>query len=95
MSLVGDEPPLGTPDVARVRLTLPNGRRIDRRFRADDTIEVVRAFLTVHFHENDVDIVNFSLSTSFPKRTYDDPTMTLREGELVPQAVLMVQDLDS
>jgi len=95
MSLVGDEPPAGTADTARVRMTLPNGRRIDRRFRADDTIEVVRAFLTVYFHENDVDISNFSLSTSFPKRTYDDPTVTLREGDLVPQAVLMVQDLDA
>ena len=95
MSLVGDEPPAGTPDTARVRLTLPNGRRIDRRFRADDTLEVVRAFLTVHFHENDVGIVHFSLLTSFPKRTYEDPTITLREGDLVPQAVLMVQDLDS
>ena len=81
--------------VARIRLTLPNGRRIERRFRADDTLEVVRAFLTVHFHDHGVGIANFSLSTSFPKRTYEDPTITLREGDLVPQAVLMVQDLDS
>ena len=73
----------------------PFGKRIDRRFHADDTIEAVRAFLTVHFHENGVEISNFSLSTSFPKRTYDDPAVTLREGDLVPQAVLMVQDLDS
>jgi len=95
LSLVGEEPAAGTPDTAHIRLTLPNGRRIDRRFHADDTIEVVRAFLIVHFHENSVDIANFSLSTSFPKRTYDDPAATLREGDLVPQAVLMVQDLDS
>ena len=76
---MGEEPPAGTADTARIRLTLPNGRRIDRRFHADDTIEVA----------------NFSLSTSFPKRTYDDPAVTLREGDLVPQAALMVQDLDS
>ena len=95
LSLVGEEPAAGTPDTARIRLTLPNGRRIDRRFHADDAIAVVRAFLIVHFHENGVDIANFSLSTSFPKRTYADPAVTLREGDLVPQAMLMVQDLDS
>ena len=95
MSLVSEEPGVGTPDAARVRMALPNGRRIDRRFKGDDTIEVVRAFLTIHFHENDIGITNFSLSTSFPKRTYDDLAVTLKQGDLVPQAVLMVQDLDA
>jgi len=98
-SLVGDEPPANGPGgsdaVTRIRLTLPNGRRIDRRFHADDTVGTVRAFLVVHFHDAGVDIANFALSTSFPRRAYDDPELTLREGGLVPQAVLMVQDLDS
>ena len=31
MSLVGEEPAAGTADTARIRLTLPNGKRIDRR----------------------------------------------------------------
>ena len=67
LSMVGDEPSAGTADTARIRLTLPNGRRIDRRFHADDTIEVVRAFLIVHFHENGVDIANFCCRRPSPR----------------------------
>ena len=93
----GAEPPAeGDPAAsARVRLTLPNGKRVDRRFHADAPIAAVRAFLTVHFHEAGVGIDNFTLSSSYPRRAFEDPAVTLREGGLVPQAVLMVQDLDA
>uniref|UniRef100_A0A6U3S7I6 UBX domain-containing protein n=1 Tax=Ditylum brightwellii TaxID=49249 RepID=A0A6U3S7I6_9STRA len=95
-SMVRDEPPKGGSEpTARVRLTLPNGKRIDRRFYASDTVDVIRAFLIVRFHEQEIPIENFSLSTNFPKKTFDDGSLTLKEAGLCPQAVMMIQDLDA
>jgi len=96
-SLVRDEPPAkgATEPTARIRLTLPNGKRIDRRFYANDTVDVIRAFLVVRFHEQEIPIENFALSTNFPKKTYEDGSVTLKEAGLSPQAVIMIQDLDA
>jgi FAS-associated factor 2 len=95
----GGEPPAGSPGVARLRFALPDGRRVDRRFRGSvDTIGTMRAFLVVHFHESGMGgMRNVGLSTNFPRRTYEesDDGMTLEEAGLAPQAVVMVQDLDS
>eukprot|EP00573_Skeletonema_grethae_P001378 CAMPEP_0201691206 /NCGR_PEP_ID=MMETSP0578-20130828/4428_1 /ASSEMBLY_ACC=CAM_ASM_000663 /TAXON_ID=267565 /ORGANISM="Skeletonema grethea, Strain CCMP 1804" /LENGTH=450 /DNA_ID=CAMNT_0048176365 /DNA_START=6 /DNA_END=1358 /DNA_ORIENTATION=- len=94
----GGEPPVGTKvGVARMRFTLPNGKKVDRRFRSVDTVEVLRAFLTLHLEETGVEIKNFGLSTSFPKKSFgeEDNKLTLEEAGLAPQAVVMVQDLDA
>ncbi len=93
----GGEPPAGAKGIASLRFTLPNGKRVDRRFCAADRIETIRAFLIVHFHEQAIEMKNFSLSTSYPRKTFDenDDSLTLNEAGLTPQAVVMVQDLDS
>eukprot|EP00984_Skeletonema_dohrnii_P007969 scaffold2937_cov100-Skeletonema_dohrnii-CCMP3373.AAC.1 len=99
LELSGGEPAVGTKvGVARMRFTLPNGKKVDRRFHSSDTVEVLRAFLTLHLEETEgVEIKNFGLSTSFPKKTFgeEDNTLTLEEAGLAPQAVVMVQDLDA
>jgi FAS-associated factor 2 len=98
MERSGGEPSLGTKvGVTRMRFTLPNGKKVDRRFHSLDTVEVIRAFLTLHFDETGVDIKNFGLSTNFPKKTFgeEDNKLTLEEAGLAPQAVVMVQDLDA
>ena len=98
LELSGGEPEVGTKvGVARMRFTLPNGKKVDRRFHSSDTVEVLRAFLTLHLEEMGVEIKNFGLSTSFPKKTFgeEDNKLTLEEAGLAPQAVVMVQDLDA
>ncbi|KAL9188771.1 hypothetical protein ACHAXT_007149 [Thalassiosira profunda] len=92
----GGEPSAG-PGTARLRFTLPNGKKVDRRFRSADTIDTLRAFLTVHFDEQGIEIKNFSLSTNYPKKTFgeEDDGATLEEAGLGAGGVLMVQDLDS
>ena len=102
MARAGDEPPLNADDVARLRFNLPNGKKVDRRFRASDTIETVRAFLVVHFHEQGIKTKNpkyprLGLITNFPKREFgeEDGRLSLEEAGLAPQAVVMVQDLDA
>ncbi|KAL3787213.1 hypothetical protein ACHAW5_004003 [Stephanodiscus triporus] len=98
IEMSGGEPSPGSADAARLRFALPNGKRIDRRFRGPiDTVGTMRAFLVVHFHECGIEMRNIGLSTNFPRRTYteSDDALTLEEAGLSPQAVVMVQDLDS
>jgi len=106
-SLVRDEPPKGTPGSTRIRFRLPNGKQLDRRFEGDETIESLKAYLILDFvsemgENNDNCVKRVALSTTFPKCTYggdgkesEDDHKTLKECDLCPQAVLMVQDLDA
>jgi FAS-associated factor 2 len=80
---------------ARIRLVLPSGKRLERRFRGNDTIDVVRSFLILHFEENDIPIENFELSSNYPKKALTDGDKTLESEGLCPHAVIMVQDLDA
>eukprot|EP00533_Pseudo-nitzschia_delicatissima_P005973 CAMPEP_0116113952 /NCGR_PEP_ID=MMETSP0327-20121206/19770_1 /TAXON_ID=44447 /ORGANISM="Pseudo-nitzschia delicatissima, Strain B596" /LENGTH=426 /DNA_ID=CAMNT_0003607319 /DNA_START=41 /DNA_END=1321 /DNA_ORIENTATION=+ len=115
-TLLRDEPPKGTQGCARIRFRLPNGKQLDRRFEADETIASLKAFLILHFANElpesqspatakagiDDVVKRVALSTNFPKRIYGgegneeaDDEKTLKECDLCPQAVLMVQDLDA
>jgi FAS-associated factor 2 len=97
--LVQPEPAPGTPGTTMVRFVLPAGKKINRRFvSAHTTIRALKAFVRLHCHENQVEMGTIGLSTSFPRVTYnetEDEPLTLEEAGLVPQAVLMVQDLDA
>jgi FAS-associated factor 2 len=95
----------------RIRFQLPTGQKLERRFWSDETIASLKAYLILHFAEqyeaelskagtNQLPphhhmIKNVALSENFPKKKHDDDNLTLRESGLVPQAVLMVQDLDA
>jgi hypothetical protein len=87
------EPP--TSGGTMVRFVLPSGMKVNRRFYNDDTMGVLISYLKLYFHENNIDIQRVALSTNFPKKTYNDESITLEDAGLTPQAVLMVQDLDA
>jgi FAS-associated factor 2 len=91
--------PEPTDNVAQIRFVLPSGKKVIRKFGADERLSVLRAFLTLYFHDNSMaEMPNIGLSTAFPKKCYDeesDELLTLRDAGLFPQAVLMVQDLDA
>lgn len=89
---LGPEPESGG---AVIRFVLPSGAKLNRRFASDETIATLKAFLKVHFHDSNVGIERVALSTNFPRKTYEDDSVTLAEADLTPQAVLMVQDLDA
>eukprot|EP00977_Amphora_coffeiformis_P015785 scaffold4724_cov166-Amphora_coffeaeformis.AAC.4 len=81
---------------AMIRFVLPTGQKLNRRFHGDDTIGSCKAFVRLHCHENEIEMGTIGLSTSFPKKSYnDDNDLTLEDAGLKPQAVLMVQDLDA
>jgi hypothetical protein len=93
------EEPKDDRGVTRIRFVLPSGKKVIRKFAADERVSVLRAFLTLYFHDNNMaEMPNIGLSTAFPKKCFDhesDEQLTLREAGLSPQAVLMVQDLDA
>ena len=91
-----DEPAAGTPDTTMIRFKMAQGKTINRRFHADETIGGIKTYLRVYCTEHEIEVGTIGLSTSYPRKQYDDsPDLTLLEAELVPQAVLMVQDLDA
>jgi hypothetical protein len=79
----------------RIRFVLPTGQKLDRRFENDESVKSLKAFLILHFSETNPEIKNIALSTSFPKKTYEEDDQTMLESGLSPQSVLMVQDLDA
>jgi len=93
--MVPEEPQTGTPGVARLRLFLPSGSRVDRRFQATDRIAVIRAFIQIYFHEKEIAIQNFELSSNYPKKILDDDDASIEEALGALQAVIMVRDLDA
>jgi FAS-associated factor 2 len=96
-NLLRPEPDPQDSNSTVIRFVLPSGTKLNRRFGADETVAAVRAFLQVHCVENDWSLRNIGLSTNFPRQTFapEDDDKTLLEAGLVPQAVLMVQDLDA
>mmetsp|Transcript_2491 Transcript_2491/g.3326 ORF Transcript_2491/g.3326 Transcript_2491/m.3326 type:complete len:544 (+) Transcript_2491:86-1717(+) len=101
--LYGDEPDStksgssGGETFARIRFMLPNGKRIERKFRGKETIDTVKSFLILYFEENEDigKIENFQLSSNYPKKALVDGEAKLESEGLCPQAVIMVQDLDA
>lgn len=80
----------------RLRLQFPHGRKADRRFGPGDTIGMVRDFVDVHVAESGLEgPVNYSLSTPYPKRTFEDPGVTLQEAGLHSADTIYITDLDA
>ena len=102
LELHGNEPDKSDKSIkcAQIRLTLPSGKKIVRRFRAIETIDTVKSFLVLYFEEKDAmgesgKIENFQLNCNFPRKALVNGSATLEEEGLCPQAVIMVQDLDA
>lgn len=102
LELHGDEPDGKDKSVkcARIRLMLPTGQRIERRFRGIETIDTVKSFLVLYFEEKDAmgesgKIENFQLNCNYPRKALVNGSATLEEEGLCPQAVIMIQDLDA
>lgn len=93
-SSIMPEPPQGE-GAARIRLQLPNGAKLTRRFGRDETVGALRAFVAVHSADEGLGIANVGLSTTHPKRDFDDDGATLEEAGLYPMAMLFVRDLDA
>eukprot|EP00605_Chrysophyceae_sp_TOSAG23-4_P000512 GSChrysophyteH1.ASY1.ANO1.574.1 assembled CDS len=91
-----DSEPNAAPHVTALRVQLPSGQKLNRRFLKSDTVETLRNWLDVYFAENDsISIANYTLCTSFPKKEVTELTASLESLGLHPRGMLYVQDLDA
>lgn len=60
---------------------------------------MVRDFIDVYVADNnsndEVQLLNYSLSTPYPKRTFDDPSITLQDAGLHSADTIYITDLDA
>ncbi|KAJ8612823.1 hypothetical protein CTAYLR_002050 [Chrysophaeum taylorii] len=94
---LGDEPPSGgSSKTARVRVQLPNGAKVDRRFLATHTVQHLRDFIDLYLQDNNLPITDYSLATNYPRRVLSDDVLdhTLDRAEL-NNKVVYVQDLEA
>jgi FAS-associated factor 2 len=86
-----DEPSADVPDTTLIRIRLPNGATHQRRFMSSDQLQIVQDWVDgLESHEH----LKYSLATTYPRRVYTgrvDMVQSLKELELMPQAVLLVQ----
>ena len=74
--------PMESTDVATVRFQLPPSckpNKIIRRFHGEDSMKILYDFIAIHFHDQDIPIKNFMLSTNFPKKDLEDRSVNVKD----------------
>ena len=91
-SAVPPEPPAG-PDVTRLVIKLPDGRRLDRRFEKSAPLEAALAF--VESEDPDAETA-YDLVSNFPRKVFtrEQSEQTLESLGLHPQAMLFTREAD-
>ena len=88
-AVLAEEPPEGATGVCKVLVRFPDGSRQQRRFFGDDAVEDLYTWVdTLEEHTG----LHYSLVSNFPRKVFsrtDDGEVTLKDGDLCPQATLM------
>ncbi|GLV39672.1 uncharacterized protein CBL_08262 [Carabus blaptoides fortunei] len=84
-----ERPTASNVHVSRLQFRLPDGTSQTHEFQASAVLSEVRDFISANLR---LPFRSFSLSTTFPRRefTADDANTSLRDLQLVPNAVIMV-----
>ncbi|KAI8904650.1 ubiquitin-related domain-containing protein [Entophlyctis helioformis] len=86
------EPAATDSDLAKLGIRLPNGQRLIRRFRADDTVQLLCDFIETH-DLSPLDLeTDFVVVTPFPRKVFRDMSQTLRAAGLYPNASIVVEE---
>lgn len=86
-----DQPPVKKEyDVCRIQFRLMNGKQLTANFKAEDTLFTIHEYVSKNRTDGRADA--FTLSTTFPRKTFidDDMVKTLKELRLVPSTVLVL-----
>lgn len=76
------EPSESEAEVATVRFQLPSSckpNKIIRRFHGSDSMQVLYDYIAIHFHDQEIPIKNFMLSTNFPKKDIEDRSVSVKD----------------
>ena len=88
MEMLPEEPRSGGPGVTTIVVRLPDGGRLQRRFRNEDRVCQLYDFV----HGKDIGIDDFTLLSSYPRRGIESSEMTLEKAGLSPNAMLFLQE---
>lgn len=83
---VEDEPPKDQ-DATEIVFRLPDGSRIQRRFRRSSSVEAVINFLS----SQGISMNSHVLMATLPPRRFENPAQSLEEAGLFPSTTLIVQ----
>ena len=88
--------PGASAEVTTLRLQLPSGEKVARRFHKNTKVQELFTWLEVLFYDKASvpPTVNFSVSTAYPKVDLTDLDKTLDAYGLHPKGTLYVRDLD-
>jgi FAS-associated factor 2 len=90
-----EEPEQHTPGAIELRIHFPNGSSSSRRFNESDKILHVYHFAAGELIEDGKCLIkNFSLCSSFPKKTFEDKSQTLKEVGFTPRMSLYLINED-
>lgn len=87
-SVLKDEPPENSPHVTELLLRLPDGRKVVRRFRDSDQIQVVVDFVV---YETGLSEDEFQLIVPYPRKVLSNREATLADYSLITKAALIVE----
>jgi len=80
-----------TNRVSQLVIRLPDGSRVQRRFRVTDKIQAIYDFVDCQ-DQMEIDQSRYNLIANFPRRVFQDRLVSLEEAGLYPQASLFVQE---
>eukprot|EP00439_Symbiodinium_sp_Y106_P072415 s518_g13.t1 len=92
-SIITPEPPADEAGRLQFQIRIPDGRRLKRAFRPEDSIGQVYAYACVEGGEALV-TREFRLVETMPRRTYEDRSITLAAAGLKGQCTLLVEFTD-
>jgi FAS-associated factor 2 len=94
-SLPAEPPASGSAEpVTSLRITLPGGAKIQRRFHSSDTLQTLFDFVRLTLVDLGSTVERFEIGCNMPRRTFSlsnsDMSMDMRAAQLHPQAVVFV-----
>mmetsp|Transcript_21180 Transcript_21180/g.42608 ORF Transcript_21180/g.42608 Transcript_21180/m.42608 type:complete len:459 (+) Transcript_21180:57-1433(+) len=91
--VLAPEPPAG-PGVTLVVIRLPDGQQIKRRFGESTTFQTLFDLIDTYELKtlDGDDIENWVVLSRYPKKKWDNPSMTLKDARLGRQAMFFVQE---
>lgn len=85
------EPPEGAEGVCVLAIRLPNGVKVQRRMLAEDTIGALRTFVAAQRLDHPDAIPDeFHIVMDYPRRQFDDDSVTLRAAGMCPRAAVNI-----
>jgi len=82
--------PAQSENTTTLMIRMLDGSRVQRRFLRSDSLDLVYTFIDTYLPIQIEDRKDYDLVSNFPRKTFSERTVTLKEASLYPQASLFV-----